>query len=236
VWRAGACAHVLEGHGGAVQCALALPGGDLLTGSNDTTVRLWRGGACVHTLTGHTDTVRCAGLRPRAPARARAAAECPWACNTHMYLRYIVGPRMRCCVHRPLRRCWPLCVDGVCAERRCLKVRRAKRRGLALLPGIGFVSASHDHTLRVWDAGGALLAELVGHTALVYRAAAAAGGLVASASEDCTVRLWTADGACLQTLAHPGACSAARGAGCRRGRPPTSAAPMMTREQPTCHQ
>ena len=34
-------------------------------------------------------------------------------------------------------------------------------RGMALLPGIGFVSASHDHTLRVWDEGGALLAELV---------------------------------------------------------------------------
>ena len=58
VWRGGACAQVLEGHGGAVQCVLALPSGDLLTGSNDTTVKLWRGGACVHTLTGHTDTVR----------------------------------------------------------------------------------------------------------------------------------------------------------------------------------
>ena len=32
---------------------------------------------------------------------------------------------------------------------------------MALLPGIGFVSASHDCTLRVWDEGGALLAELV---------------------------------------------------------------------------
>ncbi len=51
---------MLEGHGGAVQCVLALPSGDLLTGSNDTTVKLWRGGTCVHTLTGHTDTVRCA--------------------------------------------------------------------------------------------------------------------------------------------------------------------------------
>ena len=32
---------------------------------------------------------------------------------------------------------------------------------MALLPGIGFVSASHDCTLRVWDEAGALLAELV---------------------------------------------------------------------------
>lgn len=77
-------------------------------------------------------------------------------------------------------------------------------RGLALLPGIGFVSASHDHTLRVWDDAGALLAELVGHTALVYRTAALADGLIASASEDNSVRLWQASGQCLQTIEHPG--------------------------------
>lgn len=34
---------------------------------------------------------------------------------------------------------------------------------MALLPGIGFVSASHDCTLRMWDEAGALLAELVCH-------------------------------------------------------------------------
>ena len=45
----------------------------------------------------------------------------------------------------------------------------------------------------------------VGHTALVYRTAATAGGLVASASEDNSVRLWSADGQCLQTIPHPGA-------------------------------
>jgi len=88
VWRAGACAHVLEGHAGAVQCALALPGGDLLTGSNDTTVRLWRGGACVHTLTGNTDTVRCVGLRrsvrpPAQPALACARCRRSMACKPH---------------------------------------------------------------------------------------------------------------------------------------------------------
>ncbi len=129
------------------------------------------------------------------------------------------------------------CGCCLCNETARLEVRCAERRGLALLPGIGFVSASHDHTLRVWDAGGALLAELVGHTALVYRAAAAAGGLVASASEDCTVRLWAADGACLQTLAHPGARPFARGAGRRRGRLPMSAAfKVGSRVQLTCHQ
>lgn len=63
---------------------------------------------------------------------------------------------------------------------------------------MGFVSASHDCTLRVWDLAGETLAELVGHTALVYAAAATANGLIASGSEDNTARLWTGEGQCLQ--------------------------------------
>ena len=79
------------------------------------------------------------------------------------------------------------------------------RRGLALLPNLGVVSASHDQTLRVWTFQGECIAELVGHTALVYSAACSEDGtLIASASEDNTVRTWRPDGQCLQTIEHPG--------------------------------
>lgn len=44
-------------------------------------------------------------------------------------------------------------------------------RGLALLPGRGVLSASHDQTLRLWDFNGACAAEFVGHTAIVYSVA-----------------------------------------------------------------
>ena len=78
-------------------------------------------------------------------------------------------------------------------------------RGLALLNNVGVVSASHDHTLRVWTFQGDCIAELVGHTALVYNAACSDdGSLIASASEDNTVRTWRPDGQCLQTIEHPG--------------------------------
>ena len=64
--------------------------------------------------------------------------------------------------------------------------------------------ASHDQTLRLWSFAGETLAELVGHTALIYSAAAhASSGLIASASEDNTARLWRGDGSCLQSLPHP---------------------------------
>ena len=42
-------------------------------------------------------------------------------------------------------------------------------RGLALVPGLGFISASHDTTLQLWTTGGDPIATLAGHTALVYR-------------------------------------------------------------------
>lgn len=77
-------------------------------------------------------------------------------------------------------------------------------RGLALLEGVGVVSASHDMTLKLWDFQGNIVSDLIGHTAIVYSVATSSSGLVASASEDNTARVWTPDGACLATIPHPG--------------------------------
>lgn len=53
-------------------------------------------------------------------------------------------------------------------------------RALCILPGVGFVSGSHDTSVRVWALSGETLAELYGHTALVYTVAATASGLIVS--------------------------------------------------------
>ena len=45
-------------------------------------------------------------------------------------------------------------------------------RGLAVLPGLGVVSASHDQTLRVWTFAGDCLATVCGHNAIIYRCCA----------------------------------------------------------------
>lgn len=58
-------------------------------------------------------------------------------------------------------------------------------RGLCILPGIGFVSASHDCTLKVWSLSREVLAELVGHTAIIYSVAATSTGLIASGTRVC---------------------------------------------------
>lgn len=97
----------------------------------------------------------------------------------------------------------------------CCKLAGALCRGLALLKDIGVVSASHDLTLRVWSFEGECIAELIGHTALVYSAACSHdSSLIASASEDNTVRTWRPDGQCLQTLEHPGMLIAANCTSC----------------------
>lgn len=90
--------------------------------------------------------------------------------------------------------------------RDCTLTAQVACRGLALVPNIGFVSASHDMTLRLWDLTGQSLSVLVGHEALIYSAAGSPDGfLIASASEDKTCRLWGIDGALRQTIPHPGA-------------------------------
>jgi phospholipase A-2-activating protein len=49
-------------------------------------------------------------------------------------------------------------------------------RGLALAPGVGFLSASHDCTARLWTFGGETVLVFAGHAALVYAVAAMANG------------------------------------------------------------
>ncbi|GIL66282.1 hypothetical protein Vafri_19894 [Volvox africanus] len=148
IWRGGKCVSTLTGHQGPVLCLLVLEGGEVLSGSGDTSVKMWApgGGPCIHTIKAHTDTVR----------------------------------------------------------------------GMCMVPGLGFATASHDLSVRVWDSRGSLLAELVGHSAIVYTVAAVempsargpaagpGGVLLASGSEDNTVRIWRPSGECVQVLEHPG--------------------------------
>lgn len=66
--------------------------------------------------------------------------------------------------------------------------------------------ARHGSCAQVWTAAGECVAELVGHTAIVYSVAVSPdGALVATGSEDGTARVWRLDGSLQQTLEHPGA-------------------------------
>ncbi|KAG2294470.1 hypothetical protein Bca52824_041139 [Brassica carinata] len=83
-------------------------------------------------------------------------------------------------------------------KRRCNTVR-----GLAVMPDLGFLSASHDGSIRLWALSGEVLLEMVGHTSIVYSVDAHASGLIVSGSEDRHAKIWK-DGVCVQSLEHPG--------------------------------
>jgi phospholipase A-2-activating protein len=75
-------------------------------------------------------------------------------------------------------------------------------RAVAVVPSLGFLSASNDATVRLWSGDGEPLQELVGHTAYVYAVAQLPNGDVVSTGEDRALRVWR-HGECAQTLLHP---------------------------------
>lgn len=185
---------ILKGHEGPVQACLVLPGSRaLVSASSDRSVRVWL---------------------PSAGAGQAGAAAAPAAAEGSASLLPSVAP------------------SAVLKDAHDDTVR-----GLALLPSEGregkflLVSVGHDSLVKLWALPPALLssassppssaaeltptlaATLVGHTALVYAAAAASPGeeqggtlpspLLATASEDATARVW--DGShCVSVLRHPG--------------------------------
>lgn len=92
--------------------------------------------------------------------------------------------------------------------------------GVALLPGLGgFVSGSHDCSLRVWTLQGDCLAEMHGHSAIIYAVAATATGLIASGAARWQggQHIWTGIG--------DGCCGTRTGNKQRRGYPGLVTAP-----------
>ena len=135
--QSGACLAVLEGHTDAVEGALALADGRLLSWSDDKTLRLWDGqsGACLAVLEGHTDGVE--GVLVLADGRLLS-----WSRDKTLRL-------------------W----DGQSGA--CLAVLEGHTdwvEGALVLADGRLLSWSRDKTLRLWDGqSGACLAVLEGH-------------------------------------------------------------------------
>lgn len=76
-------------------------------------------------------------------------------------------------------------------------------RGLAHVPGLGFLSCSNDTLVKLWTYDGEVQAALVGHSNFVYAVAVSPDGSeFASCGEDGTVRVWRGL-ECVQVLQHP---------------------------------
>ena len=82
-------------------------------------------------------------------------------------------------------------------------------RSLALVEGIGFLSASNDGTVRLWEmVSGNCLNVLHASESFLYSVAVLPGGEWLTCSEDRTLKVWQANGSgsggeCVQSITHP---------------------------------
>eukprot|EP00854_Cymbomonas_tetramitiformis_P016175 gene16175-19195_t len=150
---------VLRGHEGSVLAVLGLPNGEILTASQDKTIRRWSGSQCTGVLQGHTDTVRALALLPGGFGVASASHDCTvrtWTLDGspigtmegHTSLVYTVA-----CAEGILAsgsedntmRIWTM--DGVCTQ---VVPHPACVWALTFLPSGDLATACGDAVARVW--------------------------------------------------------------------------------------
>ena len=227
VWDAatGEPVHTLIGHTQHVGGAAVFPDGTVVTGAQDKSVRVWRGGrevACVEdahassvlavlaleggaweedALDGDDGGGGVGGTSPgrRSPAGGAALRS----------LEFLTGG-----ADKVVKR-WRVAFSGAPTTCTCICTHTYKGhadtvRCLALAPdGLGFLSGSHDSTVRLWALSGETLGEFRSHSSLVFCVAATHSGgeraLVASGGEDhACVLTDPGTGAQVQALPHPG--------------------------------
>lgn len=74
-------------------------------------------------------------------------------------------------------------------------------RQLALVEGLGFLSASNDETLKLWTFEGELISLIKGHCGFVFSCAAISFDRYLSGSDDHTVKIWNST-KCIQSILH----------------------------------
>ena len=180
-WRAARRAagyrlRALAGHTGAVFALAVLPGGQLASGSDDSTVLVWEvgSGRLVRTLAEHTGEVMALAVLPAGGLLASGSEDNTvrvWEVGSGRLVRTLAGhtgPVMK----------------------------------LAVLPGGLLASGSDDSTVRVWEVGsGRLVRALTGHTGDVEALAGLPGGLLATLragrrTTRCGCGRWRAAGWC----------------------------------------
>jgi WD40 repeat protein len=170
----GVCVQTLRGPD-AVTCLVALPDGNLASGSHHGTVRVWDvdKGLCMFTLL--ENNMNAVQDLATIPDNCLAVAS---SIKVYVFDLFKSGLHVR-----------------------TLTGHEGQVKALATLTDGTLASASYDDTVRLWDAAsGRCVHTLRGHETLVLVLAALPDNKVASGSADCTVRVWDTAGNCLRTF------------------------------------
>ena len=168
----GVCKAVLKGHTDHINGAREQSSGDILSWSNDKTIRLWSpDGTCKTVLEGHIDEVNGA-------IELHSGDILSWSRGIN-------------CNDNTLRLWSP---DGTCKA--VLEGHTDEIRGATELHSGDILSWSYDCTMRIWSPDGTCKAVFEGHTSLVRDVTELHSGDILSWSYDCTMRIWSPDGTC----------------------------------------
>ncbi|NEO07283.1 caspase family protein, partial [Moorena sp. SIO3I8] len=214
----------LQGHTGWVtNIAFSPDGKQILSGSDDGTVRLWdtETGQLIHTLEGHTDTVYEIAFSPDGQQILSGSSDNTvrlWDTETGQLIHTLEGHTslVSDIAFSPdgkqiLSGSWDTTVRLWDTETgltlHTLEGHTSRVEAIAFSPdGKQILSGSHDNTVRLWDTdSGTLIHTLEGHTSFVTEIAFSPDGKqILSGSHDNTVRLWDTDsGTLIHTLESP---------------------------------
>jgi len=165
----------LHEHDNPVRCLQPLPSGELVSGSEDKTIKIWdlQIGRCIKTLEGHTGSVLCLQLLPS-------------------------GELVSGSMDKTIK-IWDL-KNGSCLQ--TLQGHTDAVRYFQRLPSGDLASSSYDSTIKIWDLqSGNCIKVLEGHEGSIYCMYLLSSGELVSGSEDETIKIWDLEsGNCIKTL------------------------------------
>ena len=166
------CVQTLVGHSYRVRCLGILPNGQLISGSDDKTLKVWSNGKEIRTLNAKRRDVIC--------------------------LKVLTGNRVASGTNKDIF-IWDI-NTGECI--RTLKGHTNWVKFLIEMSDGTLVSCSQDKTVKCWDLNnGMCVKTLNGHTNLVFCILLLKSGDLASGSADTTIKIWnTSSGECIRTL------------------------------------
>ncbi|MDJ0581918.1 caspase family protein [Crocosphaera sp.] len=200
-----------EGHKESVTMVAITPEGNIVSGSQDQTVKVWSPqGKLLHTLEGHQGQVWTVAMTPEGNIVSGSQDQTVKVWSPQGKLLHTLEGHQEDILTVAITPEGNI-VSG--SQDQTVKVwspqgkllhtlegHQGWVRIVAITPEGNIVSGSHDKTVKVWSPDGKLLHTLEGHQNTVWTVTLTKEGNIVSGSQDQTVKVWSPDGKLLHTL------------------------------------